>query len=58
MKISREQAEQLIDSAQVVSTSINQKRKQIQIRMELSNAQTCVVTYDRLTHQKSYQLDA
>ena len=57
MKLSREEAEKLINSSDVVSTSLNQKQKEIQIRMELSNSQTCVVTYDRRTHEKSYHLD-
>ena len=57
MKISREEAEKLIDTSQVLSTSVNQKHKEIQVRMELSNAQTCVITYDRQTHQKSYKID-
>ena len=57
MKISREEAEKLIDTSQVLSTSVNQKHKEIQVRMELSNSQTCIITYDRQTHQKSYKID-
>lgn len=57
MKVSREEAEKLIDAVQVISTSVNQQQKQIQVRMELSNAKTCIITYDRQTHQKSYQID-
>ncbi|MBN1478775.1 hypothetical protein JXA70_00730 [candidate division KSB1 bacterium] len=57
MNISREEAEKLIDASQVLSTSVNQQQKQIQVRMELANAKTCIVTYDRQTHQKSYQID-
>ena len=57
MNISREEAEKLIDASQVLSTSINQKHKEIQVLMKLSNEQTCIVTYDRQTHQKSYKID-
>lgn len=57
MKLSREEAEQLIDSVQVLSTRVKQRKKEIQIHMQLSNAKTCVVTYDRETHQKSYRLN-
>ncbi len=56
MKISREEAEQLFDSVQVLTTSVKQRKKEIQIHMQLSNSKTCVVTYDRETHQKSYSL--
>ncbi len=57
MKISREEAEKLIDASQVLSTSVNQEEKQIKIRMQLANDQACVITYDRKTHTKSYQID-
>jgi hypothetical protein len=57
MKISREEAEKLIDTSQVLSTSVDQQSKQIKVRMQLANDQTCVVTYDRKTHEKSYQID-
>ena len=56
MRISREEAEKLIDASQVLSTSVNQRHKEIQVRMELSNEQTCIVTYDRQTHKKSYKI--
>lgn len=57
MNISREEAEKLIDASQVLSTSVRQKQEEIQVFMKLSNAQTCIVTYDRQTHQKSYKID-
>ena len=58
MKLSREEAEQVIKKSNVVSTSVKQGKKEIQIHMELENAQTCIVTYDRSTHKKSYKLNA
>ena len=58
MKLSREEAEQVINTSNVVSTTIKQQKKEIQIHMKLENAQTCIVTYDRSTHEKSYKLDA
>ena len=57
MKLSREEAEQVIKKSNVVSTSVKQGKKEIQIHMELENAQTCIVTYDRNTHKKSYKLN-
>lgn len=56
MKLSREEAEKVINTSNVVSTSVKQGKKEIQIHMKLSNAQTCIVTYDRSTHKKSYML--
>lgn len=57
MKLSREEAEQVINTSNVISTSVKQGKKEIQIYMKLANTQTCIVTYDRSTHEKSYKLD-
>jgi hypothetical protein len=57
MNISREEAEKLINTSQVLSTSVQQKQLEIKVLMKLDNAQTCIVTYDRQTHQKSYKID-
>ena len=57
MKITRKQAEDLITSTQVISTTLKQKHDEIKIRMQLSNSQTFVVTYDLVTHVKSYNTE-
>ncbi len=56
MKMSREEAEKLINSSEVVATTVRQKQQEIQVHFKLSNSQTCIVTYNRSTHKKSYRL--
>ncbi len=58
MKLSREQAEKIINTSNVISTSVKQYKREIQVHMTLDNSQTCIITYNRGTHKKSYQLDA
>ena len=57
MKLSREEAERVITATNVVSTSVRQRKQEIEIHMKLENAKTCIVTYDRNTHTKSFKLD-
>jgi len=56
-KISREQAEQLFDQTEVVNSIIQQDKDQLRVVMELSSQQSCHVTYNFKSKQKSYYLD-
>lgn len=57
MKISRKQAESLIESAGVLSTCVEHHNAEIQIKIKLANLQQFTVKYDRQSHTKTYDLD-
>jgi hypothetical protein len=56
-KISREQAEKLFIESEVVNSSIHQDKNQLRVIMNLSTRQSCHVTYDFKSKEKSYYLD-
>lgn len=57
MYLSREQAENLIQSSQILSSQVKQSTNEIQIHLQLSESETFIITYDRLEHKKSYKID-
>jgi hypothetical protein len=56
-KISREQAEKLFLDTEVVNSIIQQDKDQLRVVMELSSQQSCHVTYNFKSKQKTYYLD-
>ena len=56
-EISREQAEQLFDNTEVINSQIHQDKDQLRVVMTLSSHQSCHVTYNFKSKQKSYFLD-
>lgn len=56
-KISREQAEKLFIDTEVINSSIQQDKDQIRVVMTLSSHQSCHVTYDFKSKEKTYYLD-
>jgi len=57
MKISRNQAEHLIESSAVLSTRIEQNDAEINVKIELADSKRFTVKYDRKNHEKSYFMD-
>jgi hypothetical protein len=57
MKISRKQAEQLIETSSVLSTRVEQSGAEIRVSIELADSKRFIVTYDRKSHEKSYVMD-
>ena len=58
MKISREEAENILNSFNVVSSTTEQEGGKLSVNLNLSDNRTCVVKYDRKNQQKSYYLKA
>ena len=56
-RISREQAEQLFNESDVVNSSIHQDKDQLRVIMNLSTQQSCHVTYNFKSKEKTYFLD-
>jgi hypothetical protein len=56
-KISREQAEQLFNESEVVNSSIHQDKNQLRVIMNLSSQQSCHVTYNFKSKEKTYFLE-
>jgi hypothetical protein len=56
-KISREQAEKLFIDTEVINSSIQQDKDQLRVVMTLSSHQSCHVTYDFKSKEKTYYLD-
>ena len=54
--ITREEAEDLIDSSDVISTSLMQENGNIEVSFCLANDQSFVVRYDCRRQSKSYHL--
>lgn len=56
-KISREQAEQLFNDTEVLDSSIHQDKNQLRVVMNLSSHQSCHVTYNFKSKEKTYFLE-
>ena len=55
-KISREEAESLFTTSEVLNTKIEQDKNHLSVIMTLSDHRVCHVTYDFKSRQKSYHL--
>ncbi len=56
-KISREQAEALFLDSEVITSSIHQDKDQLRVVMTLSTHQSCHVTYNFKSKEKTYYLE-
>ena len=55
-KISRTEAETLFKTSEVVSTNIEQNKKEMCIFMEMANDFAFLIKYNLCDHQKTYYL--
>ncbi len=56
-KISREEAETIIDSQDVISTKIEQNSYEVRVRFGLTGRRSLLVIYDLPHHQETFFLD-
>ncbi len=56
-KISREQAEALFLDSEVINSSIQQDKDQLRVIMTLSTHQSCHVTYNFKSKEKTYYIE-
>ncbi len=57
LTLTRSQAEELIGTAAVLSSRLEQTPRQISVRMELEGRKRLVFTYDRCSREKSYYVE-
>jgi hypothetical protein len=57
IKISREQAEKLFLDSEVIDTRIQQDKNELRVIMKLSDNQTCHVSYNFKSKEKTYLLE-
>ncbi len=56
-KITREQAEQLFLSSDVINSKVEQNKDELRVSMSLTGNKSCLIKYNITNHTKTYFLE-